>query len=89
MLRSSPPGFTPNRARHDDAFAGSVAGRWFRQPVLWLGALIFVASLLGCVVTIVLAWRYADTPFETTGAGVMKVPTEHRTDAGPAERAAP
>lgn len=37
-------------------------GKWFRQPVLWLGALIFAASLAGCIVTIVLAWRYADVP---------------------------
>jgi hypothetical protein len=30
---------------------------WFRQPILWIGALIFVASLMGCVVMIVLASR--------------------------------
>jgi hypothetical protein len=37
-------------------------GAWFRQPVLWIGAAIFVATLLGCVVTIVLATRNADAP---------------------------
>jgi len=35
---------------------------WFRQPVLWLGVAIFVASLLGCVITIVIATRNADVP---------------------------
>jgi hypothetical protein len=30
-------------------------GKWFRQPVLWLGALIFLSSLAGCLVMIVLA----------------------------------
>jgi hypothetical protein len=28
---------------------------WFRQPVLWLGVLIFLGSLAGCLVMIVLA----------------------------------
>jgi len=27
---------------------------WFRQPILWLGAAIFVASVLGCVALIML-----------------------------------
>jgi hypothetical protein len=36
--------------------------KWFRQPVLWLGAAIFLASLAGCIATIVLAWRHADVP---------------------------
>ena len=35
---------------------------WFRQPVLWLGASIFAATLAGCVVMIVLAWHYPDPP---------------------------
>ena len=48
----------PNRARHDDGNAE----RWFRQPLVWLGALIFLASLLGCIATIVVAWRHADVP---------------------------
>jgi hypothetical protein len=42
-------------------------GKWFRQPVLWLCALIFAASLLGCITTIVLAWRHADVPVGTAG----------------------
>jgi hypothetical protein len=53
------------------------AGAWFRQPVAWLATLILVASVVGCVVTIVLAWRHADTPVETTGGNVMKVPLRH------------
>ena len=63
MFPSSPPGSTPDR------------GKWFRQPVAWLGALIFVASLVGCIATIVLALRNADVPVETTGTKVMKVPS--------------
>jgi len=39
---------------------------WYRQPVLWLGILIFVASLAGCVWMIVLGAKHADTPLATS-----------------------
>lgn len=45
-------------ARHD-------GGLWYRQPVLWLGAGIFVATLAGCVWMIVLGARHQDQPMET------------------------
>ena len=41
---------------------------WFRQPVLWIGAAVFVASLLGCAITIVISVRHADVPVPTAGA---------------------
>lgn len=47
---------------------------WYRQPVVWLGALIFVASLAGCVWMIALGARHADEPVPT-GTTVFKVPT--------------
>jgi hypothetical protein len=53
------------------------AGAWFRQPVAWLGAAILVASIAGCIVTIVLAVRHADTPIETGSGDVLKVPLRH------------
>jgi hypothetical protein len=54
MPRSSPPGFTLSRIdRHDDVSAARGGGEWFRQPIAWLGAAVFAASLLGCVVLIV------------------------------------
>ena len=62
MPPSSPPGCMPNRARRDDVNAVHGGGKWFRQPLLWLGALILLASLLGCIATIVLAWHHADVP---------------------------
>ena len=65
MSRSLLPGSTPSRARNDDVSTERGGGKWFRQPVLWLGALIFAASLLGCIATIVLAWRHADVPVGT------------------------
>jgi hypothetical protein len=62
MQRSSPPGSTPS------------ADKWFRQPVLWLAALISLAILIGCIATIIVASRNADAPVETPGPKIMKVP---------------
>ena len=81
MHLSSPPGSTPNPARRGDVNAARGVAKWYRQPVLWIAALIFLASLVGCIVTIVLAARHADAPVETAGARVMKVPTEHKAGA--------
>lgn len=39
---------------------------WHRQPVLWLGIVIFVASLAGCVWMIVLGVHHADTSLDTS-----------------------
>ena len=36
--------------------------RWYRQPIAWLGILIFVASMAGCIHLIVLATIYEDPP---------------------------
>lgn len=47
---------------------------WHRQPVLWLGALVFGASLGGCVLMIVLGARHADDPLPTAGGEIMKMP---------------
>lgn len=58
---------------------------WFRQPVVWLGALILAASLAGCVAMLVLAWRHADAPVETGGGSVLKVPLRHSPGATPGE----
>ena len=47
---------------------------WYRQPVLWLGALLFAASLAGCVWMIVLGARHADAPIDTGAVEVFKMP---------------
>ena len=48
------------------AEASAAADAWYRQPVLWLGAAIFAASLAGCIWTIVLGSRHADLPLDMT-----------------------
>ena len=50
---------------------------WYRQPILWLAALVLLASLMGCVVMIVVGSRYADPPLEATGQTVFKIPLAH------------
>lgn len=49
------------------------ATRWYRQPIIWLGAALFALSLAGCVWLIVVAQRYADPPVPT-GDAVFRVP---------------
>ena len=44
--------------------APASTGAWYRQPVLWLGAAIFVASLAGCIATIVVSSRHVDAPVQ-------------------------
>lgn len=47
---------------------------WYRQPVAWLGLLLFAASLAGCVLMIVLGARHADQPLPTAGGEVAHMP---------------
>lgn len=62
------------------------AGRaWYRQPVLWLGALLLAGSLGGCVWMIVLGVRHADEAVPT-GERVFKVPTAQPPPAQVAPR---
>lgn len=55
---------------------------WYRQPVLWLGIVIFVASLAGCVWMIVLGMHHADTPLETSST-VFGVPVSAHSSPHP------
>lgn len=49
-------------------------GSWLSQPVVWLGIVVFGASLAGCLWLIVAAARYDDSPFDTHHQ-VFGVPT--------------
>ncbi len=55
---------------------------WFRQPILWLGAVLFAATLAGCIALIVLGARYDDAALPTSGSTVLKMPAAR---AEPAE----
>ena len=69
--------------------ADAARGRWYRQPVLWLGALLFAASLAGCVWMIVLGARYADQPVATQGEMVFKLPSARPASNDDPPREAP
>lgn len=57
--------------------------RWYRQPVAWLGAALFVALLAGCIAMIVVASRYPDDALPASGDRVLKVPIAHVPDLAP------
>lgn len=60
-------------------------GGWHRHPLTWLGGLIFLASLAGCVWLIVMAQRYPDPVLDEVGMKILRMPLE----AAPARAPAP
>ena len=65
---------------HAGGHAGNRAA--WRQPVVWLALLVFVASLAACIAMIVLAVKLAD-PADAPPAGltIMKMPVERQPEA--------
>jgi len=57
---------TPRPPRVRDLNVAPASGLWFRQPIVWLGAAILLASVIGCLVMIVLASTHPDPPVATT-----------------------
>lgn len=49
---------------------------WYRVPVAWLGVLIFVASLAGCVWIIVVSVQHRDEALPITTHSVLGVPAQ-------------
>ena len=70
MRRMKPPNSQPERVA------------WYRVPVVWLGVLIFAASLAGCVWIIVASARSPDIPLETPHT-VFGVPAGARSSKPP------
>lgn len=69
-------------ARHGPAPGSARLSAWYRQPIAWLGVLVFVASIAGCVWLIVVGNRYADTPLDTSHT-VFGVPVSAHSAAKP------
>ncbi|RAO76313.1 hypothetical protein CA260_11550 [Dyella jiangningensis] len=64
--------------------AQAAPSTWYRQPIVWLGAMLFLASLAGCVWMIVLGARHADEPVDAPHA-VFGVPSSsHNSHKPPA-----
>lgn len=50
--------------------------RWYRLPVVWLGAAIFFASIAGCISMVILASRYPDEPLPVHSEKLLRMPAE-------------
>lgn len=55
---------------------------WYRVPVVWLGILIFVVSMAGCVWIIVVSTHYRDQPVAAPAHAVLGMPV-HPHPAAP------
>ena len=60
---------------------------WYRQGVVWLGVLVFIASIAGCVWIIMVGVRHADAPVETGSHSVFGVPATPHSSKPPASPA--
>ncbi|MFZ0872851.1 MAG: hypothetical protein WAM90_19210 [Rhodanobacter sp.] len=63
-----------------NACTSATASTWYRQPVLWLGVVVFAASMAGCVWLIVMSSRHADIPVDTSHT-VFGVPVGSRSSS--------
>lgn len=66
-----------------DAVRAPARTTWYRQPIVWLGVALFVASLAGCVWIIVVASHHPDAPVEHAGRGLFGVPSSAHSSHGP------
>jgi hypothetical protein len=62
-----------SRRSEQAAPPGASQSAW-RQPVVWLAATIFIASIIGCVVIILLASGQDESPAGSATDYLMKVP---------------
>jgi hypothetical protein len=62
---------------------------WQRQPVVWLGIVVFAASIAGCVWLITVGMRHADPPVATSHGSVFGVPATPHQAAKPAPATPP
>jgi hypothetical protein len=69
-------------SRRADRASIAAGDAWWRQPVLWLGAAILLASLAGCIVMLMLAARHPDAPLPKAGVEILRVPVA-RPASGP------
>lgn len=60
----------------------TAGGNWYRQPILWLGAVILFASLAGCISMVVLGMRYGDEPLPVSSERLLKIPAARSPESG-------
>jgi hypothetical protein len=71
--------------RGPDLARGGERGAWRREPLVWLAAAVFVASVAASAWTIVVATRHADEPLPTHERSVIGMPVAHAPGAAPAD----
>lgn len=54
---------------------------WYRMPIFWLAVLMLVASLAGCIITIMIALGQPSDALGDDGERIFKVPTTHLPEA--------
>lgn len=52
----------------------------WRQPVVWLAIAVFLASIAGCILTVLLAIRHAEPAPADPGENVFRVPINRTPD---------
>ena len=52
------------------------AGRWYRQPLVWFGGLVFAALLTGTAVTVIVATRLGDQSLPAGNVRVLSTPID-------------
>lgn len=77
--RTSPHGVASSHATQRSRTTRSKADAerstaWYRQPILWLAGIIFLATIAGCALMIVLGARYADEPVAEADLTLLKMP---------------
>ncbi|MEO8801763.1 MAG: hypothetical protein ABI304_12400 [Rudaea sp.] len=71
---------------HNDARRRNASDAWYRQPIVWLGSIVFAASIAGCVWLIVVAQRNADPALPGAGMQVLKMPLSRPPAEKPAQK---
>jgi hypothetical protein len=56
---------------------------WYALPVVWLGAAILLASMVGCIGLIISAARYPDEPVRLSGDELLHVPVTREPQRSP------
>jgi hypothetical protein len=57
--------------------------RWYRLPIVWLGATILALCLIGCISLVMLASRQPIEMLPVSGDQVLKVPTARAPEPTP------
>lgn len=56
---------------------------WYRQPILWLGVLVFAASLAGCIWIIQVSLQHDEAPTHHAARTILGVPASGGSSASP------